>query len=407
MAEKKDYYDVLGVPKDADEKQVKKTYRKLAMQYHPDRNQAPDAEEKFKEISEAYGVLSDPEKRKRYDQFGHAGIDSRYSAEDIFGGIHFEDIFGSRRSGGSGQGGFENIFDTFFGGGSAGGRGSRVVPQRGGDLRYDLHISLADAVHGIDSKIRLMRTETCDTCGGSGAKPGTSPKTCANCHGAGQVNQVRRTPFGQFITSTPCGQCRGTGKVIESPCSTCKGTGRVRRARAISVSVPAGIETGSRLRVAGEGEHGVHGGPPGDLYVVMHIEPDPAFVRDRDNILYELPIRFTQATLGDDVVVPTLHGDVKMKIPAGTQADSTLRLRGKGMPKLHGRGKGDQLVKIKIIIPKHLSTQEQELLAELRKVEGKTGQGGSAGSTGDTDSKGGTADKKRKGIFEKVKDVFE
>ncbi|RZN39759.1 MAG: molecular chaperone DnaJ [Methanosarcinales archaeon] len=410
MAEKKDYYDVLGVQKDADEKQIKKTYRKLAMQYHPDRNQEPDAEEKFKEISEAYGVLSDPEKRKRYDQFGHAGIDSQYSAEDIFGGIHFEDIFGSRRSGGPGQGGFESIFDTFFGGGGgaggAGGYGSRVVPQRGGDLRYDLHIALADAVHGIESKIKLMRTETCDTCSGSGAKPGTSPKTCANCRGAGQVNQVRRTPFGQFITSTPCTQCRGTGKIIESPCSTCKGTGRVRRARTIPVSVPAGIETGSRLRVAGEGEHGVQGGPPGDLYVVMHIEPDPAFVRDRDTIMYELPIRFTQATLGDDVVVPTLHGDVKMKIPAGTQADSTLRLRGKGMPKLHGRGKGDQLVKIKIIVPKRLSTQEQELLAELQKIEDKTGQGKIAGSTGDTSSKGGTSDKKRKGIFEKVKDAF-
>ena len=411
MAEKKDYYAVLGVSKDADEKQIKKTYRKLAMQYHPDRNQSPDAEEKFKEISEAYGVLSDPEKRKRYDQFGHAGIDSRYSPEDIFGGIHFEDIFGGRGSGGFGQGGFEGIFDMFFGGGGgaggAGGYGSRTVPQRGGDLRYDLHISLAGAVHGTESKIRLMRTETCDTCGGSGAKPGTSPKTCANCKGAGQVNQVRRTPFGQFITSTPCRQCRGTGKVIESPCSSCNGTGRVRRARTISVSIPAGIETGSRLRIVGEGEHGVHGGPPGDLYVVMHIEPNSVFVRDTDNILYELSIRFTQATLGDEVLVPTLHGDVMMKIPPGTQADSTLRLRGKGMPKLHGRGKGDQLVKIKIIVPKHPSTRERELLAELQKIEGKTGQGKSAGSTGGAGSKGETGDKKRKGIFEKVKDAFE
>ena len=399
MAEKKDYYEVLGVSKDADEKQIKKTYRKLAMQYHPDRNPSPDAEDKFKEISEAYGVLSDPEKRKRYDQFGHAGIDAQYSAEDIFGGIHFEDIFGDVGVGGFGRGGFESIFETFFGGGGgAGGYGPRTVPQRGSDLRYDLHIPLADAAHGTEAKMRLMRTETCDTCGGSGAKPGTYPKTCANCRGTGQVSQARRTPFGQFITSTPCRQCHGTGMVIESPCGSCNGTGRVRRAKTISVSIPAGIESGSRLRVAGEGEHGVQGGPPGDLYVVMHIDPDPVFERDRDNILYELPIRFTQATLGDEVVVPTLHGDVKMKVPPGTQSGSTLRLRGKGMPKLHGRGKGDQLVKIKIAVPKHLSERERELLTELQEIEDETGYGGSADGSGN---------KKRKGIFEKVKDAFE
>jgi len=389
MPQKKDYYEILGVAKDADPKEIKKTYRKLAMQYHPDRNPSPEAEEKFKEISEAYGVLSDAEKKAQYDRFGHAGIDGRYTQEDIFGGIHFEDIFEGFGRGGGG-GGFGGIFDTFFGGG----RGARSAPQRGSDLRSDLRISLENAASGVDTTLRVMRTETCDACGGSGAKSGTKPKTCPHCRGTGQISQARRTPFGQFITSTPCPHCNGAGTIIESPCESCNGAGRLRRSRTLSVSIPAGIESGSRLRVAGEGEAGVRGGPPGDLYVIVHVDPHPVFKRDGDNILYELSINFTQAALGDEVVVPTLHGDVRMKILSGTQSDSVLRLRDKGVPKLHGRGKGDQLVMVKIAVPTHLSTRERELLTELQEIEGDTETGTKSG-------------KKHKGIFEKVKDVLE
>jgi len=384
MPTKKDYYEIIGVPKDADETEIKKAYRKLAMKYHPDRNPSPEAEEKFKEISEAYGVLSDSEKRKQYDRFGHAGIDSRYTQEDIFKGIHFEDL-----GFGFGGGGFGDIFDAFFGGG---GRGARHTSQRGSDLRSDLKISLEDAASGKETKIKIMRTETCDVCGGSGAKPGTSPKTCPHCHGTGQISQARRTPFGQFITSTPCTYCNGAGSIIESPCSSCNGRGRVRRPRTLSISIPAGIESGSRLRVPGEGESGTRGGPPGDLYVVVHIDPHQLFERDGNNILYELPIRFTQAVLGDEVLVPTLQGNVRMKIPAGTQSDSILRLRGKGMPKLHGLGKGDQLVKVKVAVPTRISARERELLNELQEIEDKN------------PVKGG---KKRKGIFGKVKGAFD
>ena len=387
MPTKKDYYEIIGVPKDADETEIKKAYRKLAMKYHPDRNPSPDAEEKFKEISEAYGVLSDSEKRKQYDRFGHAGIDSRYTQEDIFKGIHFDDIgFGF-----GGGGGLEDVFAAFFGGGGSR-RGARQTAQRGSDLRYDLKISLPDAATGKEVKIKIMRTETCDVCGGNGAKPGTSPKTCPHCRGTGQINQARHTPFGQFITSAPCTYCSGTGRIIESPCSSCNGRGRVRRPRTLSISIPAGIESGSRLRVPGEGESGIRGGPPGDLYVVMHVDPHKLFERDGNNIIYELPIRFTQAALGDEVLVPTLQGDVRMKIPAGTQPDSILRLRGKGMPKLHGLGKGDQLVTVKVAVPTRISAQERELLNELQKIEDKNSV------------KGG---KKHKGIFGKVKDALD
>ncbi len=385
MPTKKDYYEIIGVPKDADEKEIKKAYRKLAMQYHPDRNKAPEAEEKFKEISEAYGVLSDPEKRKQYDRFGHAGIDARYSQDDIFGSINFEDIFRGFAGGGVGGGG--SIFDTFFGGRGGVQRG----PERGADLRYDLRISLEDAATGIERKAEVMRTDTCDVCKGTGAKPGTTPKTCTYCHGTGQISQARRTPFGQFITSSPCPHCSGAGKIIESPCSSCNGRGRVRRPRTLSIRIPAGIGSGDRIPHRGEGEAGVRGGPPGDLYIFVHIDPHPVFKRDGNDILYELPIRFTQAALGDEVLVPTLQGDVRMKIPAGTQSGSTLRLRGKGMPKLHGLGKGDQLVKVGVVVPTRLSARERELFTELQEIEDKT------------PSRGG---KKHKGIFEKVKDAF-
>ena len=383
MPQKKDYYEVLGVPKDADTNGIKKAYRKLAMEYHPDRNSSPDAEEKFKEISEAYGVLSDSEKRAKYDRFGHAGIDRQYTQEDIFRDISFEDIFGQ-----GGGGGFGNIFDIFFGGRG----GARPTSQRGSDLRYDLRITLEDAATGTEKRIDVMRVETCDVCGGSGAKPGTTKKTCHYCNGTGQASRVKRTPFGQFMTTSTCAHCHGTGETIESPCSSCNGIGRVRRPRTLSITVPAGIESGSRMRIPGEGESGVRGGPSGDLYVVVHIDPHPKFKRSGDNILYEIPIGFTQAALGDEVMVPTLHGKVRMKIPPGTQSESTLRLRGKGMPKLHGRGKGDQLVKVGVTVPTDLSSRERELLTELHELGSKnSGKGG----------------KKHKGIFDKVKDVFD
>ncbi|MCD6208170.1 MAG: molecular chaperone DnaJ [Methanosarcinales archaeon] len=384
MPQKKDYYEVLGVPKDADANGIKKAYRKLAMEYHPDRNPSPDAEEKFKEISEAYGVLSDSEKRAKYDRFGHAGIDRQYTREDIFRDISFDDIFGQ---GGAG-GGFGNIFDIFFGGRG----GARPTSQRGSDLRYDLRITLENAATGTEKRIDVMRVETCDVCGGSGAKPGTTKKTCRYCDGTGQASQVKRTPFGQFVTTSTCTHCHGTGEIIESPCSSCNGIGRVRRPRTISITVPAGIESGSRMRIPGEGESGVRGGPAGDLYVVVHIDPHPKFKRSGDNILYEIPISFTQAALGDEVMVPTLQGKVRMKIPPGTQSGSTLRLRGKGMPKLHGRGKGDQLVKVGVTVPTNLSSRERELLTELHELGSKNS---------------GRSDKKHKGIFDKVKDVFD
>ncbi len=380
MAAKRDYYEILGVEKKAPLDEIKSAYRKLAMQYHPDRNKAPDAEEKFKEISEAYAVLSDQNKRQQYDQFGHAGIDMRYSQEDIFRGAapDIEDIlrdFGAGGFGGFGRGG--SIFDIFFGG------GRREGPRRGSDILYELSINLEDAASGKTVELEVPRTESCDVCKGSGAKPGTSPKTCPSCRGSGQVSRTQSTPFGRFMTTSTCGTCRGRGEIIEAPCSSCHGSGTVQRRRRIEVKVPQGVDTGTRLRVAGEGEAGERGAPPGDLYVEINVRPHTIFTRRDGDLVTEATISFTQAALGDEITVPTLDGKAKMKIPPGTQNGQIFRLRGKGMPSLHISGRGDELVRIKVEVPAKLTEKQKQLLREFAEISGE---------------------KRSKGIFERVKE---
>lgn len=383
MSTQRDYYEILGISKDATETEIKKAYRKLAMKYHPDKNKEDDAEEKFKEISESYAVLSDKEKREQYDRFGHAGIDGRYSQEDIFRNADFGDLGDL----------FGNIFGRGFGGfGGGGGGPQRHGPQRGSDLRYDLKITLDDAANGVDTTINVPRAESCESCNGTGAKAGTSPKRCATCHGSGQMTRARDTPFGRFMSTSTCSACSGMGETIENPCPACKGTGKTKKVKKISVKIPKGADNGLRLKVRGEGEGGTRGGPAGDLYVVIHVEAHKLFERGGDDVLYELPVTFSQAALGDDVMVPTLHGKVKMNIKAGTQTHSILRLKGKGMPHLHGRGQGDQLVRVVVNTPTNLSGEQKDLFKKLHDLEkGNHGK----------HSKGG------KGIFEKVKDAFD
>lgn len=381
MATKRDYYEILGVDKKSSTEDIKSAYRKLAMQYHPDRNKSPDAEEKFKEISEAYAVLSDQGKRQQYDQFGHAGIDMRYSQEDIFRGVDFDDLF---RGFGMGGGGFGrsrggSIFDMFFGGG-----GRREGPSRGSDLLYELTITLEDAAKGKAVELEVPRTETCDVCKGSGARPGTSPKTCSVCHGSGQMSRTQNTPFGRFMTTTTCGTCRGTGTIIDSPCTSCHGSGTVQRKRKIEVKIPAGVDNGSRLRVSGEGEAGEKGGPPGDLYVEINVRTHNIFTRNDSDLLMEAVISFPQAALGDVIIVPTLDGKAEMKVPAGTQNGQIFRLKGKGMQSLHMSGRGDQLVKIKVSVPTKLTDRQKEILREFADINGEKIRG--------------------KSIFEKVRD---
>ena len=384
MSTKRDYYEILGISKDASASDIKKAYRKLAMKYHPDKNKEPDAEEKFKEISEAYAVLSDEEKRAQYDRFGHAGIDNQYSEEDIFRTADF--------------GGFEDILEHIFGGGFGdfggfggfgGSRSSRRGPQRGSDLRYDMDITLKQAAFGDKVNIDVPRAQNCDTCGGTGAKPGTEPVNCSNCGGSGQVTHARRTPLGNFMTATTCDKCHGRGQVIKSPCEVCRGTGKIRKTKTIAVNIPKGAETGLRLKVAGEGEAGSPGAPPGDLYVVIHVKKHEHFERVGDDIVCEIPISFAQAALGDSIQVPTLYGDVKMNIKPGTQTHSVLRLKGKGMPHLHGHGQGDQLVKVIVRTPTKLTDEQKKLLRKFDSLGG-----GNAGS-----GKGG--------VFDKFKNAFE
>lgn len=379
MATKRDYYEILGVDKKASADDIKSAYRKLAMQYHPDKNKSPDAEEKFKEISESYAVLSDQGKRQQYDQFGHAGIDQRYSQEDIFRGVDFEDLFRDIGMSGRGRGG-GSIFDIFFGGGG----GRHEGPSRGGDLLYELAINLEDAAKGKAVELEIPRTETCEVCHGSGAKPGTSPKTCSACRGSGQVNKTQNTPFGRFMTTSTCGTCRGTGTIIDSPCTACHGSGTVQRRRKIEVKIPPGVDTGSRLRVSGEGEAGGKGGPTGDLYVEINVRPHSIFTRNENDLLVEATISFTQAALGDEIIVPTIDGKAEMKIPPGAQNAQVFRLKGKGIPGLHLSGKGDQLVRIKVAVPTKLTERQKELLRELAQISGEKTRG--------------------KSIFEKVRD---
>ncbi len=379
MATKRDYYEVLGVEKGASDDEIKKAYRKLSKKYHPDINKEPDAEEKFKEVSEAYEVLSDPQKRAAYDQYGHAGTDANYNYGGGFGGSSF---------GGGGFGGFEDIFDSFFGGGGS----SRVnpnAPRQGEDLQYSLNLTFEEAIFGTEKNVTYKREEVCHTCGGSGAKAGTQPETCHKCHGAGTINVERQTPLGRVMSRQTCDVCHGTGKEIKDVCETCRGTGHEKKTHNVKVNVPAGVENGQQMRLANQGEAGTNGGPYGDLYVVFYVEESDIFDRDGSEIYYELPLSFVQAALGDEVNVPTVHGKVKLKIPAGTQTGSKFRLKGKGAPKLRGANNGDQQVTVKIITPKNLNDEQKEALRNFAKATGQT-----------------TNEQEPEGFFDKMKDAF-
>lgn len=354
---RRDYYDVLNVPRAASKDEIKSAYRKLALQYHPDRNKSSDAEEKFKEISEAYAVLSDDEKRRQYDQFGHAGIDSRYSWEDLFRGVDFGEIF---RDIGFGFGGFDSIFDRFFG------TGQRYRVARGADLRYDTSVTLEEAYKGVKREIEVPRTERCPTCGGTGAKPGTKPKRCPRCGGTGRVEHVQEAGFARFVRIEACNTCRGRGTIVEAPCGECRGSGRVRRTRQISIKIPPGIESGSHLRLAGEGEIGESGEEPGDLYVVVRVKPHELLQRDGDDLIFRAELGFPELALGTEIDVPTLEGMARVKVPPGTQHGMVLRLKGRGMPRTHG-GRGDELVQVLIRIPNKLTNRQRDLLKELSK----------------------------------------
>jgi len=362
MTTKRDYYEILGVPKGASADDIKKAYRNLALKYHPDRvtpDKKKEAEEKFKEISESYAVLSDPEKRSQYDQFGHAGIDSKYSSEDIFRNADFSSIFEDMGFGGEM---FEEILGSFgmFGGGHRRSRG----PGRGRDLEYEIEISFEEAAFGTKKTINVPRFGTCSECNGSGAKPGTKKTDCPTCNGRGQVLYSA----GFINVSQSCPKCRGEGSTIKNPCQKCDGTGKVRNTQKIEVTVPAGVDTGSRLRVQGEGDSGSRGGQPGDLYIYISVKNHPIFERHGYDIICELPVSFALAALGGETEVPTLTGNVMMRIPEGTQSGRVFRLSGKGVKNLRGYGTGDQLVKMVVETPTHMNSEQKRLLREFEKA---------------------------------------
>lgn len=359
MSSKRDYYEVLNVPRDASKEKIKKAYRKLAMKYHPDRNKSPDAEEKFKDISEAYAVLSDDTKRMQYDQLGHAGISGRYTWEDIFRGADFDTIF---RDLGFGFGGSSSIFDMFFGRRT---RRPRYGPRRGADVRYDLEITLEEAAFGLSKNVNVPGSVVCDTCHGTGVKPGVGPKNCPKCNGTGETRRTRSFGYMHFTEIQTCNECHGKGVFIKNLCTTCKGTGQVQRLRRINLKIPPGIAHGYSLRLAGEGEPGAQSGPKGDLYVVVHVTPHKIFERDGDNIYYEAPIGFPQAALGTNIHVPTLDGKAKLKIPSGTQTGTLFRLKGKGVPHLNRQGRGDQFVRVIVRTPTKLTSRQKQIINEL------------------------------------------
>lgn len=354
---KRDYYEVLGLSKSASKDEIKKAYRKLSKQFHPDINKEPDAADKFKEVKEAYETLSDDQKKAHYDQFGHTDPNQGFGG---FGGGDF----------GGGFGGFEDIFNSFFGGGGGGRRRDPNAPRQGADLQYTMTISFEEAAFGKEADIEIPREETCDTCSGTGAKPGTKVDTCKHCQGSGQLNVEQQTPFGRIVNRQTCHYCRGTGKEIQHKCSTCSGTGKVKKRRKIHVKIPAGIDEGQQMRVSGQGEPGVNGGPSGDLYVVFHVKSHEFFERDGDDVYCEMPINFVQAALGDEIEVPTLHGKVKLKVPAGTQTGTKFRLKGKGIPNVRGYGVGDQHILVRIVTPTKLTDKQKQLLQEFSEISG-------------------------------------
>ncbi len=355
MATKRDYYEVLGVNRDASEEDIKKAYRKLAMKHHPDRNpDSKESEDRFKEAKEAYEVLSEPEKRRAYDAYGHAGVNPQMG--------------GMGGGGGEGFGGFAEAFGDIFGDIFGGARG-RTNVYRGADLRYNLEISLEQAARGTETKIRIPALETCETCHGSGAKPGTHPKTCSTCGGQGTV----RLSQGFFSIQQTCPTCHGSGKTVSDPCVACKGAGRVKHHKTLSVKIPAGIDEGDRIRLGGEGEAGVNGGPPGDLYVVIHLKEHGVFQRDGDDLHCEMPVSFTTAALGGEIAIPTLEGQAKVKIPADTQTGQVLRLRGKGIKGVRSSSPGDLLCEIVVETPVRLTERQRELLREFEEINRRDG----------------------------------
>ncbi len=371
--EKRDYYEILGIERTANAQEIKSAYRRLALKYHPDKNPGDkEAEESFKEAAEAYSVLSDPDKRAQYDRFGHAGVGSGAGG---FGGFD-PDIFAD----------FSDILGDFFGFGDIFGGGRRrrqSQVQRGADLRYDLKISFEEAVFGVKTKIKIPRHETCPVCHGTGADPSEGVTTCNACGGRGQV----RYQQGFFTISRTCAQCHGTGQMIKKVCPECRGAGRLQKEKVLEIKIPPGVDNGSRLRIGGEGEGGLNGGPSGDLYVIIFVEEHPFFKRQDNNIYCEIPITFYQAALGDEVMVPTLEGKEKLKIPEGTQTGTVFCLRGKGAVSLNGRGQGDQFVTVTVVTPTHLNKEQKEVFQQLRELAGKNPQEGST-------------------LFEKVKEIF-
>ena len=362
MAEKRDYYEVLGIQKGASEDEIKKAYKKLARKYHPDMNPGDkEAEEKFKEINEANEVLSDPEKKSRYDQFGFAGVDPNY---------------GAGAGGGAYGGGFDfgdlgDIFGSFFGGGFGGQRRNPNAPQRGESIRASVSISFTEAAFGCEKSVTIERSEQCPTCKGSGCAPGTTPEICPDCHGSGTVQTRRQTPMGVFASNGPCRKCGGTGRLIHQPCSDCRGSGAVRKRRTIKVNIPAGIDHGQTISLRGQGGAGKNGGPAGDLLITVMVQPHEIFRRDGVDVFCEAPITFTQAVLGAELEIPTIDGKVKYSIPEGTQTGTVFRLKGKGVPVLNGRGRGDQYVTVVIETPRSLNKEQKEALRRFSETLGE------------------------------------
>ncbi|MCB8556769.1 molecular chaperone DnaJ [Streptococcus vestibularis] len=371
-----EYYDRLGVSKDASQDEIKRAYRKMSKKYHPDINKEPGAEEKYKEVQEAYETLSDDQKRAAYDQYGPDGANG-FGGQGGFGGF----------DGGAGFGGFEDIFSSFFGGGAT---RNPNAPRQGDDLQYRVNLSFEEAIFGAEKEVHYNREATCKTCSGSGAKPGTSPVTCGRCHGQGVINVDTQTPLGMMRRQVTCDVCHGTGQEIKEPCQTCHGTGHEKQSHKVSVKIPAGVETGQQIRLAGQGEAGFNGGPYGDLFVIINVNPSDKFTRDGSTIYYTLNISFVQAALGDTVEVPTVHGNVEMTIPAGTQTGKTFRLKGKGAPRLRGGSQGDQHVTVRIVTPTKLNDAQKEALLAFAKASG--------------DEK---IAPQKKGFFNKVKDALE
>lgn len=353
--QKQDYYDVLGVPRNASADDLKKAYRRLAMEYHPDRNGTDGAETRFKQVNEAYEVLSDPDKRAMYDRFGHVGASG-------------ENPFARGFDGFQGFGGLGDIFDAFFGGSQS---RTQRGPMRGADIRRTTTISFEEAVFGVEKEIEIQTSELCTVCNGLRAEPGTEPERCPTCNGSGELRRVQQSIFGQFVNVAMCDRCRGEGRIVTSPCKNCRGTGREKRKRRLSVKIPGGVDGGSQMRMSGEGEIGGNGGPRGNLYLQINVKPHDVFRRDEDDLLLELDLNFAQVALGDEVSVPTIDGEpYELRVPAGTQTGEVFVVRGKGVPHLRGNGRGDMIVRANVLTPKNLSKEQKDLLKQLAESMG-------------------------------------